>query len=667
VTTSESRFAYKPALDGLRAVAVLGVVAYHLESYHPNGGSPHGFWASGGFLGVDTFFVLSGYLITSLLVGEWSATGMISRVAFWGRRAKRLLPALMLVVVAVCVYAAVAAPADQLHQLRGDGLATLFYVQNWRLVLSGQSYFDLFKAASPLRHMWSLAIEEQFYIIWPIVVLVGLRLGRGSRKYLAMFCVVGAGVSVALMALLYDAADPSRVYYGTDTRAHLLLVGALLALVLERWQPRAHRARDLVHTAGLVLGLACVVAFFRVGDRDAFLYHGGFLLFALAISVVITSAVIPGYSPVRKVLSWAPLRWIGCVSYGLYLWHWPVIVIATPRRTGLDGWSLEALQVGLTFGIATASYYLLELPIRKGTLVRGRVAVGLAPAALVACVVAVVLSTSGSVVPTTVYAAPAAAVTPKLPPTTASPVGASTTAGAGSGGTDAIVPDPSVHRVAIVGDSVADSLASGLEHFLTPLGIPLARGAIAGCPVANGFSLDDQGNPFGWSANCVKVVPDFQRRLIADQRPDLVVWLSTWETAERRVGGRWVHFGSPEGDAALVASITDAWARLTAGGAKLVVLVPAPNGPSEYGPAAQSGADRIYHLQDLLRQFARAHRDSVRLVELSPIVCPGGFPCPETVGGLRIRPDGGHFTTDSAVMVARRIVPEIFATNAPAG
>ncbi|MFN8034392.1 MAG: acyltransferase family protein [Acidimicrobiia bacterium] len=663
MTNSESRFAYKPALDGLRAVAVLAVIAYHLESYRPNGGAPRGLWASGGFLGVDTFFVLSGYLITSLLVAEWSGSGAISRSAFWVRRARRLLPALLVVVLAVCVYAAVAVPSDQLRNIRGDGLATLFYVQNWRLVLSGQSYFDLFKAASPLRHVWSLAIEEQFYILWPIIVLLCLRIGRGARRYLVAFCTVGVAVSVALMALLYDAADPSRVYYGTDTRAHLLLVGALLALVLERWSPRTSRSQGVLHVAGSLLGIGCVVAFVRVGDRDAFLYHGGFLLFALAMTVVIASAVAPGRSPVRRVLSWSPLRWIGCISYGLYLWHWVVIVVVTPRRTGLEGLPLEALQVALTFATAVVSYYLLELPVRRGTIVRGRAGLTVAPAALAVCAVAVLLSTSGAVAPATVYAAPAAAIVPKLPPATTSSTRPTLATESRDAAPGAIVPDPAVHRIALVGDSVADSLAPGLEHFLGPLGIDLVRGAVDGCPVANGFSLDDQGNPFAWSANCVKVVPDFQRRLVEQQRPDLVLWLSTWETAERRVNGRWLHFGSPEGDAALLQSMDETWTRLTARGAKVVVLVPAPRAPNDYGPAPRSGADQIDHLQDLLRQFARRHPDSVRLVELQPIVCPGGFPCPETVSGLRLRPDGGHFTAETAIWAAQRILPEVFKSG----
>ena len=226
-------FPHQPALDGLRAVAVLAVIAYHLG---------YG-WARGGYLGVDTFFVLSGYLITSLLVVEFNGARRIDLRAFWARRARRLLPALLLVLGAVTVWAALVLRPDQLGSLRGDGLATLFYGANWRFVASGQSYFDVFSAASPLRHAWSLAIEEQFYLVWPLIAFACLRLARGRTRLLGAFCIAGAAGSIVLMASLYDPADPSRAYYGTDTRAHALLIGALLAVVLHR-RRRAAGAGD---------------------------------------------------------------------------------------------------------------------------------------------------------------------------------------------------------------------------------------------------------------------------------------------------------------------------------------------------------------------------------------------------------------------------------------
>ncbi len=186
------RLAYQPSLDGLRAAAVAAVVVYHA---YPSA-------LPGGFLGVDAFFVLSGFLITSLLLTEWDVERAINLGAFWLRRARRLFPALLLLLVAVGIYAAVALPADELDRFRGDGLASLFYVANWRLVLTGRSYFDLFASPPPLRHLWSLAIEEQFYLFWPLVVLGCLRFARRGRAVLTGVCVTGIFASLATMAVL---------------------------------------------------------------------------------------------------------------------------------------------------------------------------------------------------------------------------------------------------------------------------------------------------------------------------------------------------------------------------------------------------------------------------------------------------------------------------------
>ena len=204
-----NQLAYQPSLDGLRALAVAAVVVFHL---HETG-------LTGGFLGVDTFFVLSGFLITTLLVLEWRRTTSIGLIAFWARRARRLLPALILLLIAVAVFAHFEVPTTELHRLRWDGIAGLFYVANWRFVASSQSYFDLFSAASPFRHLWSLAIEEQFYLVWPLVTIACLRLGHGRLRILAAIAAVGTVGSVIVMAVLYNADDPSRAYYGTDARA----------------------------------------------------------------------------------------------------------------------------------------------------------------------------------------------------------------------------------------------------------------------------------------------------------------------------------------------------------------------------------------------------------------------------------------------------------------
>ncbi|HET9471382.1 MAG TPA: acyltransferase, partial [Usitatibacter sp.] len=234
------------ALDSLRALAVLAVIAYHYDAS----------WARGGFLGVDLFFVLSGFLITTLLILEWRRSNRIATGRFWGRRARRLLPALMILLVLVAVITVNVIDPWKRAGVRNDGLASLFYVANWRFVAAKQGYFELFSAPSPLRHMWSLAIEEQFYLVWPLVTYAALRAGRGSLRLLAIVCAGGIALSIAVMAIVYKAGDPSRAYYGTDARAHTILLGALLAVVLLAWKPSAAAQRRL--------RIASVVAFAAV-------------------------------------------------------------------------------------------------------------------------------------------------------------------------------------------------------------------------------------------------------------------------------------------------------------------------------------------------------------------------------------------------------------------
>src|SRR5581483_5275652 len=306
-TSQGTSIRYLPALDGLRALAVAGVICYH--------GSLA--WAGGGFLGVDAFFVLSGYLITTLLLREWqssstgtewSPTGRIDLKAFWTRRARRLLPALLLVLGSVALYAVFVAAPSELRSIRGDGIASLFYVSNWRFIFSGQSYFAQSGAPSPLRHFWSLAIEEQFYLLWPLIVYGILRWRRGSVRSLALFAGVAAAGSAVLMYALYTPGlDPSRVYYGTDTRASSLLVGALLAmLMLRRPELTGRPARWAVHLAGLVAAAGLGYIWATATEHSDWLYRGGFVVAAVLVAVVIASVTQPRCGPLGRVLSLRP-------------------------------------------------------------------------------------------------------------------------------------------------------------------------------------------------------------------------------------------------------------------------------------------------------------------------------------------------------------------------
>jgi peptidoglycan/LPS O-acetylase OafA/YrhL len=358
---------YMPGLDGLRAIAVLGVILYHV-----------GFaWIPGGLLGVGVFFTLSGYLITDILLTQWDRGG-IKLGAFWLARARRLLPALFLLLVVVMAWVTVIGPA-QPPDLRDAALTGAFYVNNWYLIFHDISYFQAFAAPQPFNHLWSLSVEEQFYILWPFLLLLGLKITAdvrsptGLHPRLAIVTLGAAFVSAILMAVLYKPGlDPSRVYYGTDTRAQELLVGAALAMV---WPSRrltgkvTAGARNLIDAAGL-LGLGVILLmFFTSGEFSAFLYRGGFLILSFFTALLVAALAHPA-SRLGPVIGCAPMRWIGERSYGIYLWHFPVIVLTTPEGARGVDLTRAALQVAATFGIAALSWRFVENPIRHGAIGR---------------------------------------------------------------------------------------------------------------------------------------------------------------------------------------------------------------------------------------------------------------------------------------------------------
>lgn len=347
--------AYRPGLDGLRALAVLGVFVYHSRID----------WLPGGFLGVDLFFVLSGYLITSLLLVEWEARNSIDLRRFWLRRARRLLPALVVVVLGALVLSAIFARQDLSHT-RGDAVSSLLYYTNWHLILANHSYFVRMGSPSLLQHLWSLAVEEQFYLIWPLLLVPGLVLI--GRKRLPMLVIAGVAGSAALMWLLYNPySDPSRVYYGTDTRAFLLLMGILLALVWPAIE-RLHRALPLLELLGIAALVGTVLLFRQMQDFNPTLYRGGDLAAAFCF-VVLIAAVAHPKTGIGNALGVAPLRWVGERSYGIYLWHWPIIVLVAGvnARPGLG---IVAAEAALVLAAATLSFRFVEQPIRTGSLQR---------------------------------------------------------------------------------------------------------------------------------------------------------------------------------------------------------------------------------------------------------------------------------------------------------
>lgn len=342
-------------LDGIRALAVTTVIVFHLLP-----GT-----LVGGYLGVDVFFVVSGFLITTLLLREHATTGRVSLRGFWARRARRLLPALVLLLL-VCCTAALAIGGDVLVGLGLQVLGAATFSSNWLFIAAGSSYFDE-TVPEVFRNLWSLAVEEQFYLVWPLLlVAVLLRMPRWAK----LLVIAGiAAASAGWMALAYSPVDPTRVYYGTDTHAFGLAIGAFLA-VLTIGRPLAGRAArwTLAPVGFLAVAALLALAVLMPGEL-AETYRGGLAIVAVLSALAIAALLVPG-SPVARVLDLAPIRWVGVRSYGLYLWHWPVLVLlgsALPTwpREGFAAWGLAALALALTVIAAALSYRFVEQPIRR--------------------------------------------------------------------------------------------------------------------------------------------------------------------------------------------------------------------------------------------------------------------------------------------------------------
>lgn len=631
-TGAESRSQRIPALDGIRALAVAGVVTYHVGAD----------WLPGGFLGVDLFFVLSGFLITGILLDQTAHTGHIDFAEFFTRRARRLLPALYLMLIAICAWAFFIADPDVIGDLRGAALAALFYVANWFFILTGQSYFDAMQGPSPVEHTWSLAIEEQFYLLWPLLLLLLVR--KVGPRVMAVLMVVAIAASAALMAFTYDAGDPSVAYFGTFTRIHELLIGSLVAWLVHR----GLRMPDDARQTGWLALVGIVAMMGTIADDNDFYYRGGSVLFSLAVAwllLAMTGDTTPRGT--ARVFSIRPLAWIGLISYGIYLWHWPLILWLTPERTRLEGVALAAVQIAATVAIAAVSHYAIERPIRRGTI-RGFT---LSPRRVAVIVPVAMLVMAGLIVGSTARAGDARTSQPVVP----SALLGSTTPGA--------------PVVMITGDSVPLKLMKVIAAQAEKRGWAVAPLAFGGCSLTGQFQVNADGEPFTWSQTCAEGYAGVQAETVATFAPEVVLWYSNRERQGVVVDGAVLAAGTPEHTAAIDAGLAAAYERSVSGGARLVIVVPTPKGPASKGDCAPGGApspecaadDEYYASFDRLaaayERLAAAHPDQVSVVRLDDLLCPGGRDCPPVErGGEFVRPDGIHFGTEGAEW----IVPIIF-------
>lgn len=654
---------YAAGLDGLRAVAVAAVVVYHV----------HGSWLPGGFLGVDVFFVLSGFLITSLLLAEWCADGRIDLRRFYLRRARRLLPALFAMIAAVALATAVAAPSE-LARLRGDVGAAMTYSTNWTQIAWDRSYFAQLGRPSLLQHLWSLAVEEQFYVLWPLILLACLTSRRRSAVLLVP--IGGICLSTLLMAVLFHPGqDPSRVYYGSDTHAASMLVGAVLGVIVLRRRTAGRPNRTSgrwVADAFALTGIVVLGSFVVRADyyTDA-LYRGGYLVVALAAATLVY-AVARRDTMTARILGAAAARWIGQRSYAIYLWHWPILMLTRP---GLDvpdfGWTLDVPRVAAIVIVAHFSYRFIERPIRTW----GFMAVALGTAG----------ASAGRADPDRRAPSRSTAVRPALVGSTLAGIGclvfvalASSANAVRSSAVDrsraltiAVPSDPQSRtsfprpvRVSFFGDSQGMTLLlnkpDGLRSLLT-----VSDSTVEGCGVLLGQITSRAGYRRDLSRECAGWRESWSAAANRTRPQIAVIEIGAWDVFDDTVNGVKLRFGTPAWDSYFDQQLNEGVHALIASGAQVSLM-----GVPCYRPIAAGGLPvlpergengRTRHLNVLLAAAAAKDPSHVFLIEPPSQFCTD----PKIASSTSYRWDGVHYYKPGAALTFQAITPQLLAIPRP--
>jgi peptidoglycan/LPS O-acetylase OafA/YrhL len=699
-TADPPRFAHQPALDGVRGVAVALVLLFHQG------------WMSGGYVGVSVFFTLSGYLITSLALAEHDATRRLDVRAFYGRRVRRLLPASLACLLGIALLAW-SGVFDDVEHLRRDLWAALIQVYNWIALSGDQSYSQLVGtagAASPLDHYWSLAIEEQFYWVWPLALVVILRRPARGRIVLVAAVTGVAALSAPIIARLFG---PDAAYWATPARLGEILAGALLAVILHaRRTARPLPAAAAGLAGGGLAAVGCAAVLWPSGSGPAF--TGWLPLFALASVALIAGLQVP--SVLQRGLSWQPLVALGAISYGVYLFHWPVYVVLDETRTDLPAVPLFAARIAVTLALSVLSYRLLERPVRAARPRPRTVGVGaLSACAAVGLVVAMVpaaarpywMVDAGEADPTDAAATaappssePVTAAAPRVvAPTTTAPGTPSTTAApattrpaappaavppstaaasvlAATGTAAPVTVPPSTVpvappmppipeapvRVLVVGDSTAMATATGLVNWakLNPAYIKVTSAASVGCGfIPEGSPRADIGGKF--ARQCAKV----RARLPAKQasaHPDVIVGMVTmtdeddrlWDEAEGWIGGP----ADPRFRERLGAAYDAASVAFLEGGARKVLWIAPPVSRVPFPAEDQHLLDptRYEAYAAALRDVAARHPGQVAVVELAAWI--SAQPAPPD------RPDGLHWSRSASFQLAEAFLGPVIVSAA---
>ncbi len=610
---------YFPKLDGLRGIAVLAVIGYHFGFDHMRGG----------FIGVDLFMVLSGYLITNTLLKSEGLSHNLSR--FYQRRIQRLLPTALVLIAVVLVVGSVLFP-KVLHQLlRMDSIFSVLYVANWHFIISGVSYFDTVAPPSPLRHLWSLAIEEQFYLLWPFLLFMT------PERWRTLITSVLVLMSAIAMVYLFDSDDPFRAYYGTDTRALALLLGSFVAIVVNRKGSGLVFFNSIVYIIPRVFfdtALVIIVLSFTFLQADnPYMYRGGFFGIALVAAFLIWGIVHERTFLTSKILSSSFLRSCGLRSYSLYLWHWPIIVFVSQRSTGFERVELQILRITLIVITSEISYRYIEKYWRWKKISFKRVGVISSAFAFTIVLTAIYLTRNALPLPNYL-----------------------------KGGT--YVTNYEVKQgeqtegifVRVIGDSVVESLRSGLVSASKDMNIQIEVIAIGGCGLMPGPTIGDDGMMFQPSLACPDRVKEAISKIDSSRKSDIIIWYSAWDAENRKVNGKELFIG--ENDSELISLLNStAIGLLELGNVVVVVSTPERAMTSILNPEGPSKIAKKRYQNAIVNTITvgKDPYDKIVAVNMNEYICRNKSPCiDKSKTGSPFRPlDGIHFGDEEVENVAR--------------
>jgi peptidoglycan/LPS O-acetylase OafA/YrhL len=642
---------FRPDIQGLRAVAILLVVLFHA-------GVPG---VSGGYVGVDVFFVISGFVITALLLRETASSSGFSLLRFYGRRARRIIPAATLVIIATVIGAAVFLGTASGHSTGVDGLWASVFAINFHFSASSTNYLASLHPPSPLQNFWSLAVEEQFYLAFPTILFFVSKIAiKSFRARLTLFLGLTIVVSFAYSVVL-TSTNPSSAFFSPFTRAWEFALGALIASNISWFQRLPSRTATAASYLGMVGVLGSAVIF-----TSSTAYPG----FLVAVPVVGAAMIIgAGTAQPRWGVEWLlrqrPMQLLGLISYSLYLWHWPILTIAT-QRGGKAALSVQQnlLWIALSLGLAIVTYLIVENPIRHARFLISHasrsITLGLCLAVLSFAVSAVVVGETTS--PIANVDSAIATTCPLAPAPT--PVGPDDGKPSTSPGSATKV------RMMVIGDSTACSLAPGLAAIAPYYGIRVTSEGVIGCGVVSGRMapfIELGGDVTAYTKSCQSKALRAEKSGLQSFDPNIIVWSSIFErdsiVDETKTGRKTLVKGSAQWEQVITQRIKSRISLLTSRGAVVVLLLqpPAVNVGNPKKPT-QSDEDFI-RMNQILMQMAMENPSHVKVVNLAEKVCPTGPPCPFQVAGLVPRPDDYHYGPAGSRWVGKWLVPQIVAAT----